>query len=295
MDTSAKGRVSAGSDAIKEVGADAFGSSAVIRLAMLHQWDGLVGESVQHPSKGGGTIVAVEGNAKPELRRVVVEFDSGVSKFSYDHAPKWLELTRTDSCLFTQARAVVAQQKAAEEAAARALVREKEERDLIAAQEAERTQQQKAASAAARAKEAYIRHVTDNLTGVRLGTAGAWVSTCWSCSSEVHSFYRPRCSVCGWVVCGCGACEDPKYASHPSHRSAPVHETIYSVLNEIITELVVDADVSTDGSYITARLSAPYGKAEAIRMARDGTPLRSLVSVYAPDGTPLVVNGTSVT
>lgn len=47
--------------------------------------------------------------------------------------------------------------------------------------------------------------------GVRVRAAWAVPreSFCWKCRKPLHSTFNPDCPICRWMVCVCGACQDP--------------------------------------------------------------------------------------
>lgn len=45
---------------------------------------------------------------------------------------------------------------------------------------------------------------------------------CWSCRAVVDAATNEKCPYCGWLVCWCGACRDPRWTDRNTGESAGV-------------------------------------------------------------------------
>jgi hypothetical protein len=52
----------------------------------------------------------------------------------------------------------------------------------------------------------------------KLKAPDQYLNKCWHCGAPVHSRFNPRCPVCGWLSCVCGACRKPDYVDRSGTR-----------------------------------------------------------------------------
>jgi hypothetical protein len=110
-----------------------------------------------------------------------------------------------------------------------------------------------------------------------------YVRHCWNCKSGIDEGENLRCSDCGWLICWCGACRDPRNTNLETGLAGPCVREAW-VLWESIQQ-----DIDFRGAPIRSP-ARPSAEAQQIRssLARFGvqivyhwTPIRSVASILS--------------
>lgn len=80
---------------------------------------------------------------------------------------------------------------------------------------------------------AEVAHVVANLRLRELDQA-RYRNVCWVCRAVVDESTNPHCAACGWLVCWCGACREPKQPwPRPHGRVGPCRNEAYLFAEEL--------------------------------------------------------------